>query len=103
MNRVRHIVLGMAAAIVTIAYAGGSIVSGEVPEKYAPPKESALPPSDMKIDMSSVALVVTDPQIDFLGEAGVTWMLVGESVTELDTVANIGRLFAAAKKITRRE
>ena len=93
-----RIALGMAVAVVACAYAGGSAAASQVPEKYAPPKESALPPSDMKIDKTAVALVVTDPQIDFLSEKGVTWMLVGESVTEQNTVPNIGRLFEAAKK-----
>lgn len=46
----------------------------------------------------STALVVTDPQNDFLSPDGVTWGLVGNSVTENDTVANLGRLFAAAKE-----
>ena len=34
-------------------------------DKYAPPEKSALPPSDMKLDLERTALVVTDPQIDF--------------------------------------
>lgn len=67
-------------------------------DKYAPPVKSALPPSDMTLDMNRVALVVTDPQIDFLSPKGVTWKLVGESVTEQNTVQNIGRLIVAAKK-----
>ena len=41
---------------------------------------------------------MTDPQIDFLSPKGVTWGVVGESVQELNTVENIGRLFVAAKK-----
>jgi pimeloyl-ACP methyl ester carboxylesterase/nicotinamidase-related amidase len=45
----------------------------------------------------NVALVITDPQNDFLSPDGVTWGLVGESVTENNTVENIDRLFAAAK------
>jgi nicotinamidase-related amidase len=43
------------------------------------------------------ALVITDPQNDFLSPDGVTWGLVGNSVTENNTVANIGSLFQAAK------
>ena len=67
-------------------------------DKYAWPADSALPPSDMTMDLSRTALVITDPQIDFLSEKGVAWGLVGKNVTELNTVENIGRLFAAAKK-----
>ncbi len=52
----------------------------------------------MELNLPRTALVVTDPQIDFLSEDGVTWGLVGESVTENNTVENIERLFKAAKK-----
>jgi nicotinamidase-related amidase len=52
----------------------------------------------MELDLARTALVVTDPQIDFLSASGVTWGVVGESVTELDTVANLDRLFAASKR-----
>jgi len=67
-------------------------------DPYAYPANSALPPSNMELDLKRTALVVTDPQIDFLSPKGVTWALVGKNVTELNTVENIGRLFAAAKK-----
>jgi nicotinamidase-related amidase len=46
---------------------------------------------------NATALVITDPQNDFLSPDGVTWGLVGNSVTENNTVANIGSLFQAAK------
>ena len=65
---------------------------------YAEPAEPGLPASNMELDFPRVALVVTDPQIDFLSEDGVTWGIVGNSVTELKTVENIERLFKAAKK-----
>ncbi len=73
-----------------------SVTAAENP--YAEPAEPGLPPSNMELDFPRVALVVTDPQIDFLSEKGVTWGLVGASVTENKTVANIERLFKAAKK-----
>ena len=72
--------------------------AGAESDKYAPPEESALPPSDMKLNLERAALLVTDPQIDFLSPKGVTWDLVGESVKEQNTVPNIGRLMEAAKK-----
>jgi nicotinamidase-related amidase len=56
-----------------------------------------LPDPGMTIEEGRTALVVTDPQNDFLSPAGVTWEVVGESVTENNTVANIDRLFSAAK------
>jgi nicotinamidase-related amidase len=45
----------------------------------------------------ATALVITDPQNDFLSPDGATWGLVGASVTANDTVANIQRLLEAAK------
>jgi nicotinamidase-related amidase len=42
------------------------------------------------------ALVLTDPQNDFLSEAGVAWELVGESVREVGTIQNIERLLEGA-------
>ena len=98
MTRPAQTALYTVAVLVLFAYAGGSVGASQVPEKYAPPKESALPPSDMTLDLERTGLLITDPQIDFLSEKGVTWGIVGESVTELNTVANIGRLLGAAKK-----
>src|SRR3954454_8419025 len=51
----------------------------------------------MKIHKDDTALVVIDPQNDVLSERGVSWGLVGASVEENDTVANLERLFRAAK------
>lgn len=56
-----------------------------------------LPDPGMVIDSSNTALVITDPQNDFLSPDGVTWGVVGKSVTKNNTVANIDALFAAAK------
>lgn len=65
---------------------------------YADPAEPALPDPGMKLDLSRTALVVIDPQIDFLSPEGVTWPLVGDSVTENGVVGHLGQLFEAAKK-----
>jgi nicotinamidase-related amidase len=43
------------------------------------------------------AVLITDPQNDFLSEKGVTWQLVGDSVKENKTIENIERLFKTAK------
>lgn len=56
-----------------------------------------LPNPGVQFEQGSTALLVTDPQNDFLSPDGVTWGVVGESVTENNTVANIGSLFKAAK------
>ncbi|TDI95525.1 MAG: cysteine hydrolase [Caldithrix sp.] len=56
-----------------------------------------LPNPGMEIDPERTALVITDPQNDFLSPDGVTWGVVGKSVTENNTVANIEALLKVAK------
>jgi nicotinamidase-related amidase len=51
----------------------------------------------MDVSPNDTALVLTDPQNDFLSPEGVTWGLVGESVTANNTVENIEELLKAAK------
>ena len=51
----------------------------------------------MDINKNDTAVLVTDPQNDFLSEQGVTWQLVGDSVKENRTVENIERLIQVAK------
>ncbi len=51
----------------------------------------------MQFNRSDTALVVIDPQNDVLSETGISWGLVGASVTENNTVENLDRLFRAAK------
>ena len=64
---------------------------------YAEPPGPALPSSGFVLDHAHAALVVTDPQIDFLSPDGVAWPVFGASIEENDTVARIGELFDAAK------
>jgi len=58
---------------------------------------AALPDPGVEVVKGRTALVITDPQNDFLSPKGVTWGVVGESVTKNNTVANIDSLFEAAK------
>jgi nicotinamidase-related amidase len=51
----------------------------------------------MNLASETTALVLTDPQNDFLSENGATWELVGASVRENGTVAHIEQLLALAK------
>ena len=51
----------------------------------------------MEFSSADTAVVVTDPQNDFLSPEGVTWGLVGQSVQDNDTVAHIDQLFRTAK------
>ena len=61
--------------------------------------KAQLPNPGMTIDDSNTALVITDPQNDFLSPQGVTWGLVGASVTANNTVENIESLIKAAKNV----
>jgi nicotinamidase-related amidase len=67
-------------------------------DPYAEPENPGLPPSNMELNLSRTAIVITDPQIDFLSPDGVTWALVGNSVTQNKTVENIEQLLKTAKK-----
>jgi len=58
-----------------------------------------LPDPGMEIVPGRTALVVTDPQNDFLSPEGVTWGVVGKNVEQNRTVQNIDALFAAAKAV----
>jgi nicotinamidase-related amidase len=67
-------------------------------QHYSGPREDApIPRPGMTLIKGQVAVVVTDPQNDFLTPTGVAWGAVGESVTENNTVENIDLLFKAAK------
>lgn len=59
---------------------------------------AGLPETSVKIEAENTALLITDPQNDFLSPDGVTWGVVGDSVTENNTVANIEALLKAAKE-----
>lgn len=58
---------------------------------------AALPDPGMEIEKDRTALVVTDPQNDFLSPDGVTWGVVGKNVEANNTVENIDTLFKTAK------
>jgi len=58
---------------------------------------AALPDPGMTVVGERTALLITDPQNDFLSPEGVAWGVVGKSVTENHTVENIDALFKAAK------
>ncbi len=98
LGRRGFLAAGAAAGTVAAlgAISGGATQATENP--YADPKEPALPSGEMTLDVGRAALVVTDPQIDFLSPEGVTWGVVGQSVERNNTVENIGLLFEAAKE-----
>lgn len=62
-------------------------------------KDLGIPRPGMQLDAERTAIVITDPQNDFLSPEGVTWGVVGESVTENGTVQNLEKLFAVGKEM----
>lgn len=97
ISRRAALTAGVAGTVAAAAAAVGAPAQAQETNPYAPPAEPALPPSNMVLDLSRAALVVTDPQIDFLHPEGVTWGVIGASVEEHNTVENIETLFKAAK------
>ncbi len=94
----RRVVLGALGASAGLAGATvGSAADTVAADPYADPKNPALPQIDMTLDLTRTALVIIDPQVDFLSPKGKAWGAFGESITEHNTVANLTRLFEAAK------
>jgi nicotinamidase-related amidase len=58
---------------------------------------AALPDPGMQIEKGRTALVITDPQNDFLSPKGVAWGVVGKNVEANNTVENIEILFKTAR------
>lgn len=97
----RRLLAGGVAGITAASLGGfatGAAADEPTQDPYAAPEKAALPEAGFQLDVDRAALVVTDPQIDFLSPDGVTWKVVGESVQEHGTVENIRRLFVAAKQ-----
>jgi nicotinamidase-related amidase len=98
-NTPRRSFLGAVAGITaaTALAAGTASAQTATNDPYADPPNPGLEKGNMKLDRSRAALVVIDPQIDFMSPKGLAWPVVGESVTEHNVVANLGQLFEAAK------
>ena len=58
--------------------------------------DDILPKPGFTVEPGRTAVVITDPQKDFLSEEGVVWGVVGESVEENDTVNHLAQLLTAA-------
>ncbi len=63
-----------------------------------PPVNDGLPMPGFEITQGNTAIVITDPQVDFLSPDGVTWGVVGKNVTDNRTVQNLEALFKAADR-----
>ena len=58
--------------------------------------DDILPNPGLDVEMGRTAVVITDPQKDFLSEDGVVWGVVGASVVENNTVEHLRQLISAA-------
>ena len=61
-------------------------------------EDFGLPRPGMTLDREKLAVVCTDPQVDFLGEKGVAWPVIKKSAEKNNTVENIERVFKATKE-----
>ena len=61
-----------------------------------PPVNDGLPEPGFSISTDNTAIVITDPQNDFLSPEGVTWGVVGQNITDNGTVENLEALFKVA-------
>jgi len=86
------IVIGVGATSATAQSVETRAVTAKLP-----PINDGLPLPGFEITPADTAIVITDPQNDFLSPDGVTWGVVGQSITENGTVGNIDALFAAAE------
>lgn len=85
---------GVALAPPTVASAGSEVSRAATATQ--PPVNDGLPMPGFDIVPGETAIVITDPQNDFLSPEGVTWGVVGESITKNGTVENLGALFEVA-------
>jgi nicotinamidase-related amidase len=89
----------LCAIMVSLVLAGAAGAAGAAAkDPYADPANPALPASTFKWDTSRTAMVVIDPQVDFMSPKGGAWGLMGESVTEQKLVPHLLQLFAASKR-----
>ena len=105
------VTLSAAAGFTLRGSSDSSAASNEVAERITPEPvarnlnakvklvtstDLGIPRPGMVLEAGRTAIVITDPQNDFLSPDGVAWGVVGESVTENGTVENIHALFETA-------
>ncbi len=81
----------------TLKQSSAILTGAAILMSFASTATAQLPNPGVTIDPERTAIVITDPQNDFLSPEGVTWGMVGKNVTENNTVANIEALMKAAK------
>lgn len=99
--RSRFATFAIAASLAGVIFAPPTVASaGNDASRAAsatqPPVNDGLPMPGFDIVPGETAIVITDPQNDFLSPEGVTWGVVGESISKNGTVENLGKLFEVA-------
>jgi len=97
----------LVASVITLASLAPSLLTSSLQAQEAKStlhyidglrEDAPIPRPGMELARGEVAVVITDPQNDFLSTNGVAWGVVGQSVTENGTVKNIESLFRTAKQ-----
>ncbi|MFD1695256.1 cysteine hydrolase [Roseibium aestuarii] len=96
-----HPLLPVFLAGTAFLYAAADFAYGQTETSRAataklPPINDGLPMPGFQITTDDTAIVITDPQNDFLSPDGVTWGVVGQSITENGTVENLEALLKVA-------
>lgn len=88
--------LSAAARVRRAMFVGAAAVLASL-APIATAQADGLPDPGFQIVQGQTALLVTDPQNDFLSPKGVAWGVVGKNVEANGTIGHIDQLFAAAK------
>ncbi len=97
---IRSLVASLTAVVISLPLTSSGYAQDPKPtvSHYAGPRADApVPRPGLTPRKGRVAVVVTDPQNDFLSPKGVAWGVVGQSVQENNTVENIESLFKSAR------
>lgn len=86
------------AGAALLAFGSGAAIAHTDANPYSDPVNPALTKGSMKLDPSRAALVVIDPQNDFMSPNGAAWSVLGKSVIGNQVVPHLDQLFAAAKQ-----
>jgi nicotinamidase-related amidase len=101
-NNRTTIMVSLVALTAVLITAGASVMAKDEMSRAAtatkPPVNDGLPMPGFEVTTTDTAIVITDPQNDFLSPDGVTWGVVGQSITENGTVENLGSLFKVAEE-----
>ncbi len=94
----RKSVASVLTGMALIALGHGAAIAQSAIDPYSDPVKPSLTKGSMKLDIHRAALVVIDPQNDFMSPNGKAWPVLSESVTEHKVVPHLDQLFAAAKQ-----